>query len=1055
MPFSIRNLSLLCLLCLAAPPAFAQSLIFDRHQFGSTADLAVQGDASVTAGHLRLTPAETGRVGGVWHRYKRYLQGGFETTFAFQITSQGNGGGEGLAFVIQNAGVPSLGPAGAGMGYAGVFNCLAVEFDTRQNGTNDAPAPHISVQTRGTSTSAQTNSADLTASLGVVTNGLPNFADGAVHTARIRYSAGSIAVFVDGNAAPSLTVPVDLGARLTLDRGQAWFGFTAANGTGFQQHEILEWSASTLPGAVSVSITSPVTGARYLAPGATPLTANATSTNGTITRVEYWQGTRRLGQATNAPYRFSWESIFPGSWQVTAVAFDDLGQTNLSAPVEILVLPELPPIGINFLPNTGGLEEALAPEELAGLIPQRNWNNVIIFTNGAINSPNLRDALGNPTSLDLTGDFAAPGDQRGINPGLSGDHKLMRGFGSDQTGTTGFQTNSIITLSQIPFPLYDVLVYSDGNNNGADRQAQFRNGTNSVFLRDAAWASFSGIYAPASGTFDNGRNTPGANYVRFTGLSSNTFSLVVNARSSLDFTPRAAVNAIQIFPTIYDTTFPPFLTRGPYLQMGTTHSIIVRWRTNRPVNSRVRYGLSPDQLDQTADDATATAEHLVTIQGLSPDTKYYYAVGTSVTNLIEGPGLFFFTSPAGAKPTRIWAIGDAGTAGNGAPDRQQSTRNAYLTLAGDRYTDVWLMLGDNAYNSGTDGEYQNAVFNMYPSLLQTTPVWPTVGNHETSQSHNYSPNIPYYRIFELPKNGEAGGVPSGTEQYYSFNYGNIHFVCLDAMTSARSSNGVMCTWLRQDLAANTNHWLIAFWHHPPYTWGSHNSDSPDGVDFELVEMRENVVPILESYGVDLVLGGHSHIYERSYLLYGHYSYSSNLLASMILDAGSGQADGSGAYHKATAPVANVGTVYVVAGSSGQATFRTVETNYPAMFASILELGSLVVDIDGDRLDGRFLRETGDIEDHFTLIKPLAGVAAGQFVVTSARLDGGQVVLRWTAIRGRRYVVQRAGDLGKSGWSTVSEPMIAEEESLQWSGPPGPPEPGGTSAAFYRVVCLGN
>src|SRR5216110_2140728 len=105
MPFSIRNL-LLCLCCLAAPLALAQTVMFDRHQFDSAADLTVQGDAAVTAGHLRLTPAEAGRVGGVWHRYKRYLQGGFETTFAFQITGQGNGGGEGLAFVIQNAGVP-------------------------------------------------------------------------------------------------------------------------------------------------------------------------------------------------------------------------------------------------------------------------------------------------------------------------------------------------------------------------------------------------------------------------------------------------------------------------------------------------------------------------------------------------------------------------------------------------------------------------------------------------------------------------------------------------------------------------------------------------------------------------------------------------------------------------------------------------------------------------------------------------------------------------------------------------------------------------------------
>jgi len=1046
----IFSMSGLCLLWLVLSPASrGQTPVFDRPQFHSASELALQGDATVTGGRLRLTPGEAGRVGGAWYFHKRVLAAGFETTFTFQLSGAGGGGGEGLAFVIQNNAVPALGPAGGAIGYGGILNSLAVEFDTRNNGTNDAPANHLSVQARGTPASLQTNSADHAASLGAVTNGLPDFADGNTHAARIVYQSGALQVFVDGGQAPALDLALDLSSRLALDRGQGWFGFTAANGPGYQTQEILSWSFATAPTPVSVTITSPMEESSFVAPALVPLAASAASTGGGgIARVEYFQGTRKLGQAASSPYNFSWENVAPGTYLVTATAFDDQGRTNVSAPIGVTVLAATPSIGINFVPNAAGANEALAATELAGTVPQRNWNNVLVFTNGAVAGPNLKNAIGLGTTVDVSADFATPGEQLAVNASLSSDHKLMKGFGSDQAGTTGFQTNSVINVSQVPFPIYDVIVYSDGNNNGGDRVVQFRLGTNIVFLRDAAWASFSGIYAQASGPGDQGKNTSAGNYVRFNGLTAANFSISATARSSTDATPRGAVNALQIIPSVYDTTFPPTITRGPYLQSATPHSIIVRWRTNRPVNSRVRYGTGEANLDQVADDAVSTSEHTVALTNLLPDTRYSYSIGTTATNLTSGPEYSFVTSPTAGKSTRIWVIGDSGT----ADERPAAVRDAYLELTGDRSTDLWLMLGDNAYNSGQDTEYQAAVFNMYPMLLRQTPLWSCVGNHETSQSHTYSANIPYYRIFDFPKNGEAGGVASGTEQYYSFDYGNIHFVCLDAMTSDRSSNGVMCTWLRQDLEANTNFWLIAYWHHPPYTKGSHDSDNDDGADPELVEMRENVLPILESYSVDLVLSGHSHNYERSFLMHGHYSYSTNLLPSMIVDGSSGNFDQDLPYVKGpTTPTPYLGTVYVVAGSSGQATFVQPDGPHPAMFMSLLQLGSLVVDVNGNRLDGRFLRETGNVEDYFTIFKLAPAAAASGFQVIAASLDGGKVSLRWNASPGKSYVVQRTVSLTSPVWQAVSQPLEATTETMSWSAPAAP----GSVSAFYRVVCEGN
>ena len=1030
-----------------------QTPVFNRVQFNSSAGLALQGDASISGQRAVLTPAVAGKVGGVWHSQKRNLRDGFETTFTFQISESNNGGGEGLAFVIQNAAVPSLGPAGPAMGYGGLNNSVALEFDTRQSSVSEPAVSHISFQARGTAPNVQTNSSDHSASLGSVATGLPNFADGAVHSARVVYGAGNLAVYVDGGATPVLNVSIELTNRITFDRGQAWFGFTASNGQGAQKHEILSWSLTTANSAVAVDITSPLDHSSYVAPAVVPLSATASAAGGNVTKVEYFAGARRVGQALASPFSFQWESVAPGAYLITAVATDSLGRSNVSPPIEVVVLGERAPIGIKFLPSNGGAALAMEPPDLAGVVPQRNWNNVLVFTNGTTAGQNFRDALGQGTTLDLSADFANAAEQPLLNASLSGGHKMMKSYGNDQGGTAGFQTNSIISISQIPFALYDLILYVDGNNGVGDRVAQVRLGTNVVFLRDATYASFSGIYAQGTGTSDAARNTSAGNYVRFTGLTSNSTTIIVTAGSATDGTRRAPINGIQILPSVYDTTVPPTITRGPYLQTGTPRSMIVRWRTNRPVNSRVRYGLDPGDLNQIVEDSASTTEHTIQLTNLTADTRYYYAVGTSATNIAFGNDYTFLTSPSSAKPTRIWVIGDAGTAGNGSPDRQRSTRDAYLNLDPGRHTDVFLMLGDNAYNSGTDPEFQAAVFDMYPMLLRQTPVWSCVGNHETAQSHTYNANIPYYRNFDLPRNGEAGGIASGTEQYYSFDYGNIHFVVLDAMTSDRTTNGVMYSWLQQDLEANTNHWLIGLWHHPPYTKGSHDSDNPNGADFELVEMRENILPLLESYGIDLVLSGHSHAYERSYLVRGHYGYSTNIEPSMFVNHTSGRFDEDEPYFKLpTTQTPYEGTVYVVAGSSGQATFATTPdqtfntTNHPVMFYSVLELGSLVLDIGGARLEGRFLRENGEIEDTFTIIKAMPAAASG-FRVTSVSVEKSVVSLRWSSTLGSRYVVQRSTSLTNPDWVPVSGSLQADGSSTTWNGPVPP----GANHLFFRVV----
>lgn len=407
------------------------------------------------------------------------------------------------------------------------------------------------------------------------------------------------------------------------------------------------------------------------------------------------------------------------------------------------------------------------------------------------------------------------------------------------------------------------------------------------------------------------------------------------------------------------------LMRGPYLQACTPTSIVIRWRTDFEEGSHVACGTNLSSMGASFGDPTPVTEHVATLTNLTPDTVYYYSVG-SVSNVLAGGDTtcqFRTHPPPGTqKDLRIWVTGDAGTAN----DNARAVRNAFESANAGRAVDAWLQLGDNAYDSGTDAQYQAAMFDMYAERLRQTTVWTTMANHET-YSTDWNGLYPYLNIFTVPTLGQSGGVASHTELYYSFDIGMVHVVSLDSMVSDRTPSGAMAQWLQADLAANTNRWLLAIFHHPPYTKGSHDSD----VEVELVEMRQHILPILESGGADLVLCGHSHSYERSFLLDGHYDDSSTLASDMLLDPGSGRESlGSAAYvkpeHVAGQPLGHRGTVYVVAGSSGKISGGALD--HPAMFLSQNTLGSVVLDITAERINAHFLRETGATNDWFSIVK---------------------------------------------------------------------------------------
>jgi len=219
--------------------------------FSSTAGLNLVGNAAQAGNKLRITPATGSQVGGAWYTTKQPIEGGFQTTFSFQISDPGGdgGGADGFAFVLQNDSLSALGPDGT-PGYGskptentGILNSLAIEFDTFTNtDLGDPNGNHVSVQTRGTAR----NDINHAYSLGCAT---PGFAlkDGGIHTATIRYVPNSMAVYLDDLQTALLTVNVDLASTLNLDQGRAWVGFTAGTKAGWENHDIHNWSFTQAP----------------------------------------------------------------------------------------------------------------------------------------------------------------------------------------------------------------------------------------------------------------------------------------------------------------------------------------------------------------------------------------------------------------------------------------------------------------------------------------------------------------------------------------------------------------------------------------------------------------------------------------------------------------------------------------------------------------------------------------------------------------------------------------------------------------------------------------
>lgn len=439
-------------------------------------------------------------------------------------------------------------------------------------------------------------------------------------------------------------------------------------------------------------------------------------------------------------------------------------------------------------------------------------------------------------------------------------------------------------------------------------------------------------------------------------------------------------SAVIFFAHAQQTPPHAVLLRGPYLQAATPTSIVVRWRTDVLTRGVVHFGKVLGAPDRVAQDSVLVTEHKVKLNGLEPGTKYYYTIGAFKDSLQSGPNDYFVTLPPPGTEAlyRIAAVGDCG---NNSVN-QRAVRDGLMNYIGDKGINAWILLGDNAYYTGRDAEFQSNFFNIYKdNLLPKYPLYPSPGNHDyydgdsSEEKVQHTHQVAYYQNFTMPVDGEAGGVPSHNPAFYSFDLGNIHFISLDSygieddQYRIYDTLGPQVQWVKRDLEANAHKgWVIAYWHHPPYTMGSHNSDKEE----ELVHIRENFIRILERYGVDLIICGHSHDYERSKLIKGHYGPETSWDSTKyIVSASSGLYDGtpnSCPYLKDSSN-GYTGTVYIVSGSAGQLGGKQTSWPHDALpYADVTHGGAGMLEIRGDRLEWKWICADGQIRDHFTMLK---------------------------------------------------------------------------------------
>ena len=405
-------------------------------------------------------------------------------------------------------------------------------------------------------------------------------------------------------------------------------------------------------------------------------------------------------------------------------------------------------------------------------------------------------------------------------------------------------------------------------------------------------------------------------------------------------------------------------TAQPYIQPGPKgplkegdEAIILAWQTeDKEAAFAVEYGetaaafqkapvtfalrLAKTDTPTDANDRRGRRNYFAALTRLKLQTKYLYRVTLNGKLLAEG---YFTTRNKPGKTTRFVAFGDNA---HGGPGERAVAFHAY-----NAHPEFIMNTGDNVYGSGLDHEYAKNFFPVYnadvPSaengapLLRSVPYYSVIANHDVTDhdadgamcDFDKRPgSLAYYTHLHLPLNGpekpnrptriagksevflSCAGPRFPRMANYSFDYGDIHFLCLDANSYINPRDEALHQWIEKDLKASRASWKFAVYHHPAFNVGA--------VHYHEQHMR-HFSPILEKNGVDVVLSGHEHNYQRTMPL--KFAPSAEQPAKGLMVPGAFTVDRAFDGKTNTRPD---GIVYITTGAGGNGLYEPQVTDKP-------------------------------------------------------------------------------------------------------------------------------
>ncbi|NIK75494.1 hypothetical protein FHS15_000594 [Paenibacillus castaneae] len=302
------------------------------------------------------------------------------------------------------------------------------------------------------------------------------------------------------------------------------------------------------------------------------------------------------------------------------------------------------------------------------------------------------------------------------------------------------------------------------------------------------------------------------------------------------------------------------IVKGPYLQWPTGNSITIMWETSGPASSYVEILLTerihsgyhgnykkPEHVRATVSKEEYSTIHQIKVEQLEPSTVYFYKIRSeNEQDETEAGPHFLKTAVREGESFSFTVTSETGGYSGFDQSNGQINRNIFSQMQKYR-PDFSLFVGDIVNDGHQYEDWEKYFFGPGKEFLTNTPFYSCLGNHEDNASFYYD-----FFAFDFPKN------------YYSFDYGDAHFICLDSTQFVNretypNSSGKMAAgndqydFLVRDLQATSAKWKIVFFHYPPYVSGGYQ-----------VEDLRQLSPLFEQYGVDLIINSHTIVYERSH-----------------------------------------------------------------------------------------------------------------------------------------------------------------------------------------------